>query len=160
MDKTGLLEQLIALVTADLEKARQAAAASAAGATHEENRAEGSKDMRATEASYLARGQTLRVEELEETLNRVRFMPVAPFLANTPISAGALVSLEDEDGGTRHYWLVAGAAGYVLLYGDKSITTITPQSPLGKELLERRVTDEVDLTIGGRRRQFEIVAVL
>ncbi|MBN2528801.1 MAG: transcription elongation factor GreAB [Deltaproteobacteria bacterium] len=160
MDKKKLLEQLIDVVTRDLEKARQAAMASAAGATHEENKAEGNKDMRSTEAAYLARGQTIRVEELEDTLSRLRFLPTRPFTQDTPISAGALVRLENENGDDRWYWLVTGAAGYELHHSSTVITTITPQSPLGKELVERHLDDEIDLVLAGRRQQFEIVELI
>ena len=40
----------------------------AEGATHEENRAEGDKDMRSTEASYVARGHAERTVQLEQAL--------------------------------------------------------------------------------------------
>ena len=159
MDKKKLLSQLIAAVTADLDKAIQAARASSEGAIHEENRAEGAKDMRSTEASYLARGQSMRVAELEDTLNRLRLMNVATFSEDAPISAGALVCLEDEAGIQRHYWLVTGAAGYTLTHQRTTVTTITTQSPLGKELVEKRLDDDVDLAVGGKRQQFEIVGV-
>ena len=158
-DKKALLELLIAQVTDDLYRARQAALAAAEGATHEENRAEGSKDMRATEASYLARGQVMRVEELEASLNRLRLMPLASFNAETPISAGALVCLEDEDATVKWYWLVTAAAGYRLKLRDISLTTITVQSPLGRELVERRQGDGVELFAGGRHQQLDIIEV-
>ena len=159
MNKKKLLTELTARVGEDLDKAILAAKASSEGAIHEENRAEGNKDMRSTEASYLARGQSMRVEELEDTLNRLGLMNVAPFGDDAPVSVGALVCLETEDGALNHYWLVTGAAGYELSHGDNTITTITPQSPLGKELVEKRVGDDVDLHIGGGHRQLEIVSI-
>ena len=56
-DRKALPGLLAAKVTDDLKKARQAALAAAEGAIHEENRAEGSKDIRSThfvEASVMS----------------------------------------------------------------------------------------------------------
>ena len=160
MDKTNLLERLISAISTDLSRARAAADASKVGAIHEENRAEGSKDMRSTEASYLARGQAMRVEELEEALLRLSQMTLRIFGEDTPISAGAIVCLENQAGEERWYWLVSDGAGYSLTMDNTVITTITPRSPLGRELVERHLYDEIDLLRGDRQEQFEIIKLL
>lgn len=159
MDKKSLLQQLFQKIENDLNTARAAATATAQGATHEESKAEGSKDTRATEASYLARGQAMRVEELEETLNRLRFMRTEKFDIDTPISAGAVVCLENEKAVQRWYYLVVAGGGYELDSGKKKITTITPQSPLGKSLIEKQVSDEIEFRVGGKMQIFDIIDV-
>jgi len=158
--KKTLLKMLLNAITADLKKIQAAAQAAIEGATHEENRAEGNKDMRSTEASYLARGQAMRVEELTESVNRLHQMPFQTFDESTPVSAGALVCLENTSGQQLWYWVVTDGAGYELVYDDMVITTITPRSPLGRELVERFLDDEIDLFIGGRHEHFEIVEVI
>ena len=55
IDKTQLLALLVERLTAELARVRGQAQREAEAATHEEARAEGDKDMRATEASYIAR---------------------------------------------------------------------------------------------------------
>jgi transcription elongation GreA/GreB family factor len=160
MDKRKLLKSLIHAITADLKKIQVAAQASMEGAIHEENRAEGNKDMRSTEASYLARGQAMRVAELTESLNRLHQMPLQTFNENTPVSAGALVRLETTSGRHLWYWVVTHGAGYELVYNDMVITTITPRSPLGRELVERFLDDGIDLFIGGRHEHYEIVELI
>ena len=79
IDKRALLDALRARVSAELEASTRRARDAAEAATHEENRAEGDKDMRATEASYIARGQAERVHELESALTRLGSMPIKAF---------------------------------------------------------------------------------
>ena len=102
----------------------------------------------------------MRVEELTETLNRLHHMPLNSFNESTPVSAGALVRLENTSGQQLWYWVVTHGAGYELVYGDQVITTITPRSPLGRELVERFLDDGVDLFIGGRHEHYEIVEII
>ena len=71
-DKTAVREALEAALERALETMVNAARTTREGAIHEDSRAEGDKDMRSTEQSYLARGQAMRVEELAEQLQRLR----------------------------------------------------------------------------------------
>ncbi|MBN2342434.1 MAG: transcription elongation factor GreAB [Deltaproteobacteria bacterium] len=160
MDKRELHHQLIQQVSTDLEKARAAAMAAAEGATHEENKAEGRKDMRATEAAYLARGQTLRVEALEDALLRIRQVPLRRFSEDTPIAAGALIQLTDEQDSPRWVFLMPAAAGVELHDGQNIITTITTRSPLGRELVEKLLGDEIEIYLGESLQFFEITELL
>lgn len=159
IDKTKILNLLVKQIEADLHTATIAANISAAGATHVENKAESSKDTRATEASYLARGQSIRVAQLEAALVRLRFMELPTLNNGSPICTGGVVCLEDEQGKKRRHFLVTDAGGYTLDYNDLTITTITAQSPLGKELIEKIVGDEVELFLSGKSQLFEIINI-
>ena len=55
--KRALVDKLIASIKEEIERATKAARDAAEGATHVDNKPEGDKDMRSTEASYIARGQ-------------------------------------------------------------------------------------------------------
>src|ERR1041384_258240 len=79
LDKKELWEALKARLESELAKAQKRARDAAEGATHEENRAEGDKDMRATEASYVARGQAGRASEMQEALVRVGTLELLTF---------------------------------------------------------------------------------
>jgi hypothetical protein len=72
IDKRALLAALKDQLARELERSTERARDAASAATHEENRAEGDKDMRATEASYVARGHSERVLQLEQALARRR----------------------------------------------------------------------------------------
>lgn len=161
LDKKSLLESLKARLEAELKSAQKRAKDAAEGATHEENRAEGDKDMRATEASYVARGQAGRASEMEEAFLRVSTLELLPFKPGARIAISALIELEL--GGKRlHYFLVPAVGGERLRQGDVEVQTLTPQSPLGRALLGLTEGDEAELPgrePGAARRVYEVVKV-
>src|SRR5688500_13897788 len=93
LDKNLVLAALKQRLETELERAHKRAKDAVDGATHEENRAEGDKDMRATEASYVARGISGRVVEMEEALLRVNALELVSFPEGARIAVSALVEL-------------------------------------------------------------------
>ncbi|MFK7986102.1 MAG: GreA/GreB family elongation factor [Sandaracinaceae bacterium] len=146
------LEGEVAALRASAEETRRAA-------THEESRAENDKDTRGLEASYLARGQAMRVEETEEAITRLRFLAPRAFTEEMPIGLTALVILEDEEGVARSYLLVPVSGGVCLSYEDDEIWLITPASPIGRALVDKRVGDVVGVRRRGKLEELEIVRV-
>lgn len=152
--KTDILRSLvealsneIAWLKADQEKARQAA-------THEESRPENEHDTRAVEASYLAAGQAQRFEALSRELGLLRDFPVRAWQDDQLIAAGALIELESSEG-TNTYFLLPFAGGRKVEVDGETIQTLTTESPLGAELLDKVVGDEVIF----RGRSFEVASV-
>jgi len=161
LDKKAVLEALKQKLRDELERAQKRAKAAAEGATHEENRAEGDKDMRATEASYVARGQAGRASEMEESFVRVSALELLSFKPGARIAVSALVELLAE-GKPLHYFLVPAAGGERLQVGGTEIQTLTPQSPLGRALLGLTEGDEAELPArqaGEPARSYEITKV-
>src|SRR5687767_15729466 len=105
LDKNLVLAALKARLEAELEKAHKRAKEAADGATHEENRAEGDKDMRATEASYVARGIAGRVVEMEYAHLRVNALEIVNFPPGARIAISALDELVHDER-RFHYFLV------------------------------------------------------
>ena len=97
IDKSELLQAFVAQLAAEVERMAAQARATAASATHDEARAEDSKDTRAIEESYLARGQAERVVDLQIDLQTLRSLRPESFVGR-PIAATALVEIEDDDG--------------------------------------------------------------
>ena len=160
-DKKAVLEALKLQLENDLERARKRARDAADGATHEENRAEGDKDMRATEASYVARGQAGRASEMEEAFVRITALELLDFKPGARIAISALIELL-HDGKQLQYFLVPAAGGERLLVAGSEIQTLTPQSPLGRALLGASEGDEAELPprqAGEPARVYEIVKV-
>lgn len=149
-DKRALIASLRAEITRDLDAALRRARDASDAATHEENRAESDKDMRATESSYIARGQSMRVHELETALSMLGAIPVRDFSGGEPIAVGALVTLSRE--GTTSIYLLVPAGGGVTL-GD--VVTLATKSPLGAAML--RLTEGDELVFG--KKEYEIVSV-
>jgi transcription elongation GreA/GreB family factor len=161
LDKKALLEALKLQLQAELERAQKRAKDAADGATHEENRAEGDKDMRATEASYVARGQAGRASEMEEAFVRVSALELLDFKPGARIAISAVIELL-HDGKLLHYFLVPAAGGERLSVGGVELQTLTPQSPLGRALLGASEGDEAELPArqaAERARIYEIVKV-
>jgi transcription elongation GreA/GreB family factor len=153
--KAALKSELIARLSETLEVARAAHASALEGATHAEARPENDKDTRGLEQSYLARGQALRVAELEAAVADVMSLALRTFGAGDPIAMSALVAVEEE-GDERLMFLAPSGGGSVLASG---VQVVTPTSPLGRALLGKRVDDEVEVKLPGRSRVLLVVAV-
>lgn len=136
-----------------------AAKATAEAATHEEARPENDKDTRALEQTYLARGQAKRVEEMQETHTRLRFVELRDYGESDPIGVGAVVRVEDSDEAEHVYFLVPMGGGRSLDHEGKTITVLATGSPLGRALLGARVDDEVIVKIGKRTRELLVISV-
>lgn len=157
MDKAAIRDALVARLRAEADKVRASANETRKGATHEESRAENDKDTRGLEASYLARGQAMRAEELEEAIVRVRVMEL-PDYADRPVGMGALIeALVDDD--ERTFFLAPAGGGEKLEVGGRTIHVLTAASPVGRALVGKRVDDELELRIAGRVRVYELTDV-
>jgi transcription elongation GreA/GreB family factor len=154
--KEALKEELCSLLKAELETLEHAHRETNAGATHEEAKPENDKDTRALEQSYLARGQAQRVVDLRTALVATSTMEVRAFRETEPVTLGALVTVEDEN--ETQTLFLAPHGGGTLLAGGK-VRVITPQSPLGRVLLGKRLGDDCELRLPERTRELSIVAI-
>ena len=132
----------------------QSAKAAHQAATHEESKAEDRHDTFAIEASYLAAGQALRVQELEKTIEEFE-----GYLAGTAqhpaIDAGDLVSYEC-DGTVTHAFLAKNGGGTRLQINGATVQVISPTSPLGEELLGLKPGDEFEVELRGQTKTYRI----
>lgn len=156
LSKAGLHGELVARMQADLDALERAQREAQAGATHEEAKAEGDKDTRAVEQTYLARGQAQRVEELRASLAALRAMPLREFAAGDPVAIGAVVTLDDD--GEHRRFFIAPESGGTRLAGGR-VQVVTPKSPLGEALVGGRAGEDCSLIVGGKVRDLEIVSV-
>jgi transcription elongation GreA/GreB family factor len=158
IDKQEILRLLRESVAADLATMSAAQRVVVDGATHEENRPENDKDTRALEQSYLARGQAQRVVELQDALNLLKALELRAFTAESLISLGALVALED-GGDTVHYFIAPAGGGLRVTLGDAEVRVVTPQSPIARALLGKREGDDLELRTPQGVRECSIVSV-
>lgn len=134
------------------------AEATRAGAVHEEAKPENDKDTRALEASYLARGQAMRVEELGEAIERLRFLELKDYDGDKPVGLGALVTLRD-DAGEKRVLLVPAGGGLTVDSEQGEVQLLSLAAPLGRALLDAREGFEVELRVAGRVRSYELLRV-
>jgi len=157
-NKRALLKALVEHLSAEFERAKAQALDAAAGATHEDNRAEGDKDMRSTEASYVARGHAQRTAQLEEAIARLSHLESMDFGPGASIESTALVELTQ--GKQRlFYFILPVAGGERLRVGDVTVQSLTPTSPLGSALLGLSAGDEAEVESPQGVRVYAVVSV-
>lgn len=158
VDKARLLALLVERLTEELGKVKGRALREAEGATHEEARAESDKDMRSTEASYVARGLAERALRLEQALTQLSRLTLLDCRRAGIVQASALVEI-DHEGQRSLYFMVPAAGGEHLELDGQRIQTLTPTSPLGRALLGLQVGDEAEVESPQGPRVYEVVAL-
>ena len=160
LDKPQLVQLLRRELHEDLAALVRRQHDTQSAATHEENRAEHSKDTRATEQSYLARGLAARVADLRQTVAQIGRIETRQFDSGDPIAVIALVAIRvEQERDVQFWWLVPAAAGREFVQQRVRIRTVTPTAPLGRALLGLHVDDEESFMTPGGRRSFKILEI-
>lgn len=157
MNKPAVLEKILHQLRAELVLFTATAQATHAEATHEENKAEDKYDTRGLEASYLAMGQLKQAEETRLAVQTFEALPARAFGPDDTISLGALVVLEGQ--GRNCYLIGPRAGGTEVKVNGQMVLVITPQSPLGRQLMGRKQGDNLQLDLGGKSSPVRIVSV-
>ena len=158
MEKTQLIKQIVASLIASLGVLEKAARASHAEATHESSKAESKHDTRGLEAAYLAGGQARQAKEILDSIKLYETLTTRDFAADDPIDLTALVEL-DASGARSLYFIGPKNGGLEIEYRRREITVITHQSPLGQNLMGKRVGHRWTAKLGGSVVKYHIVSV-
>ena len=142
MNKASLRAAILEQLRRNLSLQVGAAQLARDEAISEESRAENKYDTHSQEAAYLAEGQARQAAEIEAHLAHYATLPLPDFSASDAIAVGALVELT---GAAKSTWYFLGprAGGIELQLDGRAILVLTPQSPLGRQLLGKRVGDLV-----------------
>jgi hypothetical protein len=158
VNKSTLVRKIIARLTDNLGLLQKAAQASHAEATHESSKAENKYDTRGLEAAYLAGGQARQVKEIQDSIQIYDSLTMRPFSTGDPIDLTAVVDLET-DGVLSTYFLGPKAGGLEIEHGGREILVITPQSPLGKNLIGRKPGERWLAELNRSKVKFHVVSV-
>ena len=158
MNKRALIRKIVARLTDELEVYFRAAQASRAEATHEQSKAENKYDTRGLEASYLARGQSRQAAEIQGAIAAFERLDARKFGTGDLIDVGAFVELE-LNGKTTAYFIGPRAGGTEVLHDRQEVLVITPQSPLGEQLLGRKQGDVLQIKLGHAQDQCRVTMV-
>lgn len=158
MKKTLLLEQIVASLSDSLDVLERAARASHAEATHESSKAESKYDTRGLEASYLAGGQARQAKEIMDSIKLYRSLPLRDFTADDPIDLTALVELEANSSRSL-YFIGPKNGGLEVEFKRQEVVVITPQSPLGQNLIGKKTGLRWSTKLGGSNVKYHIVNV-
>jgi transcription elongation GreA/GreB family factor len=158
MKKAELIKAIVASLSESLSILEKAARASHAEATHESSKAESKYDTRGLEAAYLAGGQARQAKELLDAINLYESLPARDFNAADRVDLTALVELE-ADGSKNLYFVGPKNGGLELEYKGREIMVITPQSPLGENLMGKKAGQRWTAKVGGSALKYHIISV-
>ena len=158
MNKRELVDKVIERLTEEVEGLLKAARAAHAEATHEQSKAEDKYDTRGLEASYLARGQSRQAAEIGQAITEFQALPLRDFTPQDPIDVGAFVELNGKRD-KSYYFIGPRAGGTEVVQDGKEIMVITPQSPLGQQLVGKKKGDRIKLAIAGGSEELRVALV-
>ena len=158
MDKEKFRDLIVAKREADHQLLLSAAKRSHEAATHEDNVPDSKYETLALEASYIAQGQANRAQQIKQALEAYRKMVLQNFADDSSIRLSALVQLEEGSGRTRWVFLGPAAGGLMFHFEGIEIMLITPDSPLGQELMGSQLDDCISIG-SGDVREYDIVAI-
>ena len=158
--KLALIDNIIHYLTDELQNLFTAANNAHLAAIDDQSIAETQYDTLAIEAGYLAEGQSRRVESLKQAI--ISFEQLAEITKKMPephenIKLGSIVQLAQDQTMEQYFFIAPAAAGYRCEVEGKKFTVITPESPMGKSLINQGLTDEVSIKLGNEILIDEIV---
>lgn len=159
MNKKQLLKKIIGGLSESLGVLVKAAQASHAEATHESSKAESKYDTRGLEAAYLAGGQARQAKEIMDSIKTYEALAVKDFGPAKPIDVTALVEL-DSDGSRAWYFVGPKNGGLEIKFQGKDVTVITPQSPLGQNLMGRKAGEHWTTKLGAATVKHHVISVV
>ncbi len=154
--KTEILKTCVLKFEKQVHDLETAAKASASLATDAEHRARSKYETFSLETSYLARGQAKRVAEMREVLSKLRVYKPKTFAKGEGVQMGALVRVEEQNGGQQVYLLVPVGGGEEVMYEGENIQLVTLQSPIAQVLLGKKAGESFTFA----KRLFKIDVVL
>jgi transcription elongation GreA/GreB family factor len=158
ISKSRILRQIIEELSRALETLAGAARVMHADASDEQNKAEDQYDTRGLETAYLASSQARQATETEQALAQYQSLKLEKFTAKMPIALTALIELESH-GDRTFYFLGPKSGGIEVKVAGQEILVITPESPLGRELVGKKVGDRIKLQTRGPAQESRILSV-
>ena len=157
-NKNAIVEKIIAALAAELEGYARSARAAREYAADEQSKAENKYDTRGLESSYLANGQSRQAAEVLHAMEQYKSLTVREFAPEEPINIGAVVELERK-GERIAYFLGPSAGGTEIESEGGAVMVVTPQSPIGRQLVGRKRGERLQNQFGATADCYVIVAV-
>jgi len=156
LDKAQVVLALKAVLQEALDAVERMAAMARDETTSGETRAEGKYDTRATEASYLARGQAWRIAELRKLSAWFETFSVDRPFDPCTVRVGALVELTGDQDETVFVAPIGGTKAEV---DGQIVRVISLASPMGSAMAQLEATDAFEVDTPRGMLNFEIVSV-
>ena len=140
MNKTLLIQAILDALRGEFENQQRSSRQTRAGGSDSESKAEGKYDTRSTEENYLADGLARQAQAAADAAAACEKLPLLAFNPETPIDLSALILIEFPD--ERAWFFLAPAGGGIEVHCEGTpVTVLTPDSPLGAQLIGLKVGD-------------------
>ena len=159
MNKKQIISEVLAHLEHELLAIKNAANNAHLAATDDQSVAETQYDTLAIEASYLAEGQSRRVDEIQQAKQTTEQLVIRDFHEEIPISLSALVQISEHNNNKQWFFIAPASGGFKGILNGHEYTVITPSSPMAKALIGKFIEDEISLVIGINKQVFEITAI-
>jgi hypothetical protein len=140
VNKTLLLDAITAKLRENFENLQNSSKKTRSTGNDTESKSEGKYDTRSTEENYLADGFAKQALAAAQSATICQNLTLLSFTAQTPIAVSALVKVAFPDEKLWFFLAPAGGGTEVICEGIP-ITVLTPESPLGAQLIGLKVGD-------------------
>jgi hypothetical protein len=142
MDKSAIVAAILEKLREEFSARRAASMSTRVSGNDSESRAENKYDTLSIEQNYLADGLARQARVAAEAAEAYEKLALRSFAPDEPIDIGALVQVAFA-GSTEWFFLGPAAGGVELSIDGRAITVVTPESPLGRQILERNAGDTI-----------------
>lgn len=140
MNKQEIVASILDRLREEFESRSRVSKITREGGNDAESKAEGKYDTLAIEENYLADGLARQALTAAEAIAEIDKMPLRTFTGDDPIDLGALVEIEFP-GAREWFFLAHSGGGTQVQHEGTPVTVITPESPLGSQLVGSCVGD-------------------
>lgn len=134
MNKISIVQAILDALRSEFETLQRSSRETRASGNDAESKAEGKYDTRSIEENYLADGLARQAQAALEAAAAYDNFSAKDFAPGEPADLGALVRVRFTDS-DEWFFLGPAGGGIEVPAGDQSATVITPESPLGSQLM-------------------------
>jgi transcription elongation GreA/GreB family factor len=153
--KSEVISAIKAAIYSELDAAERMAEQAQNEATHSDTKSEGKYDTRATEASYLARGQAQRILNLR-TL-KAWYERFSPDQTASEVRVGALILVENQ---SQEWLFLAPAGGGKVTVQGISVQVVSPTSPIGRGMVDIEVGESFEVDTPKGVVEYEVISCM
>lgn len=151
MNKTEIITAILEQLRDEFESRRSVSKSTRAQGNDAESKSEGKYDTRSTEENYLADGLAKQALAAALAAVEIEKLPLRDFSPDGPADLGALVELEFPGCPAEWFFLAPTGGGTEIVHAGVPVTVLTPDSPLGAQLIGRRAGDRTVAPAAGIR---------
>ena len=134
MNKAEIIREILHSLREDFESRLRVSKTTRELGNNSESRAEGKYDTLSIEENYLADGLARQAESAAQAITLIEKTQLRAFANNDPIDLSALIEIQFAHA-TEWFFLAPVAGGTEVICAGTPVTVVTPESPLGKQLL-------------------------